>query len=61
MGGRVNDDALLFDVADGRLIDKLRGPFQTIEDFVFLPERNAIAFAAYGHTLRPLTMWQLGA
>jgi hypothetical protein len=56
----VNDDALLFDVADGRLIDKLRGPFQAIEDFVFLPERNAIAFAAYGHTLRPLTMWQLG-
>jgi WD40 repeat protein len=56
----VNDDALLFDVAEGRLLDTLRGPFDAIEDFVFLPERNAIAFAAYGHTLRPLTMWQLG-
>jgi hypothetical protein len=55
------DEAVLLDASDGRVLERLRGGFEAITDFAFLPERNAIAFAAYGHALRPLTMWEVSS
>jgi hypothetical protein len=55
------DEAVLLDANDGRVLERLRGGFEAITDFVFLPEKNAIAFAAYGHTLRPLTLWEINS
>jgi WD40 repeat protein len=56
-----NEDAVLFDVTTGNVLNRLRGDFRAITDFMFLPARNAIAFAARGFTLRPLTLWELRA
>jgi hypothetical protein len=55
-----NDDAVLLDATTGKVLNRLRGNFQ-ITDFTFLPARHAIAFAAWGYPLRPLTLWELGA
>jgi hypothetical protein len=52
--------AVLLDTETGEQLRRLSGPFEYISDFVFLPQRDAIAFAAQGHTRRPLLLWELG-
>jgi hypothetical protein len=56
-----SQDVVLLDAVTGKVLDRLRGPFTNVTDFVFLPKRHAIAFAAWGYTLRPLTLWELGS
>jgi len=56
-----NDDVVLLDATTGELLNRLRGPFRGITDFAFLPARHAVAFAAWGEALRPLTLWELNA
>jgi WD40 repeat protein len=53
--------AVLLNADTGEVLERLRGPFDWFTDFAFLPERDAIAIAVQGHTLRPLVLWELSA
>ena len=52
-------EAVLLDAQSGRVLRRLRAPFEWFTDFVFLPARNAIALGVRGHTRRPLVLWEL--
>ncbi|MDB5321105.1 MAG: hypothetical protein JWN40_2736 [Phycisphaerales bacterium] len=56
----LHHEVILLDAESGQVRQRLRGPFDWCEDFLFLPARNAIAIAARGHTRRPLVLWELG-
>jgi hypothetical protein len=55
----LHEEAVLLDTESGRVLHRLRGPFNWFTDFAFLPARNAIAIGVQGLTRRPLVLWEL--
>ena len=52
--------AVLLDATNGAVTTQLRGGFTWLNDFAFIPERNAIAFTPTNYEERPLLLWELG-
>ena len=48
----------LVEIESGKVVDRLKADFEQVRDFAFLPHRNEIAVAVFGHTRRPLVLWQ---
>lgn len=48
----------LVEIESGTVIDWLKADFEQVRDFAFLPHRNEIAVAVFGHTRRPLVLWR---
>jgi dipeptidyl aminopeptidase/acylaminoacyl peptidase len=53
------NEAVLLNAETGEVCERLRGPFEWVNDFAFLRQCRAIAIAVRGHTLRPLVFWEL--
>jgi WD40 repeat protein len=53
------DVSALVEVESGNVLQKLKAEFEQVRDFAFLPHRNEIAVAVFGHTRRPLVLWQV--
>ncbi|HEX5243704.1 MAG TPA: DUF4303 domain-containing protein [Tepidisphaeraceae bacterium] len=48
----------LVEIETGKVLDRLEADFEQVRDFAFLPHRNEIAVAVFGHTRRPLVLWK---
>jgi hypothetical protein len=52
------NESALIEVETGHVVDRLKADFEQVRDFAFLPHRNEIAVAVFGHTRRPLVLWK---
>ncbi len=60
VAGPCTHPALVIDAETGRELRRLLGPKQYYDDFVFLPQRNAIALAGRNdQASRQLVIWEL--
>lgn len=58
-GDAMATEAVLIDLHTGKAAKRLRGAFQFINDFAFLPKHQAVAVAGTGESgpMRPLVLW----
>ena len=52
------DEVALVNGESGRMLDRLKANFESVNDLAFLPHRGEIAVAVFGHTRRPLVLWK---
>ena len=49
--------AALFDLSSGKTLAELAADFESINDFVFLPDKTTIVTAVYGLHRKPILLW----